>query len=328
LAASGRSPGAFTGLSAVALIEQWLAAASAAQATAQADRMRTLLLATVSHDLRTPLAAAKVAVSGLRSRDIPLTADDHDELLATAEESLDLLTRLTTSLLDASRLQAGVLPVFPRPVDLAEIITRSLGSLGPPAQAVKANLPPGLPQVIADPPIMERVIANLTSNALRYSPAGSPPLLTAGVRGERIELRVVDRGPGVPPVDRERTPVLPSGWTPLGLVKHLGFAERHWFQRVAAGSASELPWAGLPGEEEGRGPFTTGLPADVVFGFYQDQCERANATVAATPLSAPPQGRHPGDPAGEICDLRRLASPLVVPGPCAVRLARPAPRSP
>jgi hypothetical protein len=67
-----------------------------------------------------------------------------------------------------------------------------------------------------------------------------------------------------------------------------------------------LPWTEMPGEEEGRKPFTTGLPADVVFGFYRDQCERANAIVAATPLSAPPRGRHPGDPAGEICDLRRI----------------------
>ena len=106
--------------------------------------------------------------------------------------------------------------------------------------------------------------------------------------------------------DALRTPVLPSGWTPLRLVRHLGFAERHWFQRVATGSVDELPWTGLPGEEEGRKPFTTGLPADVVFAFYRDQRERANAIVAATPLSAPPRGRHPGDPAGEICDLRRI----------------------
>jgi hypothetical protein len=75
---------------------------------------------------------------------------------------------------------------------------------------------------------------------------------------------------------------------------------------VAAGSASELPWAGLPGQEEAREPFTAGLPAEVVFGFYRDQCEYANAIVAATPLSAMPHGRHPGDPAGEICDLRRI----------------------
>jgi K+-sensing histidine kinase KdpD len=89
--------------------------AAAARALAQADRTRIALLAAVSHDLRTPLAAAKAAVSCLRSGDIELTAEDHDELLATADESLDLLTRLAAGLLDVSRLQAGALPVSPGP---------------------------------------------------------------------------------------------------------------------------------------------------------------------------------------------------------------------
>jgi uncharacterized damage-inducible protein DinB len=103
-----------------------------------------------------------------------------------------------------------------------------------------------------------------------------------------------------------RKPVLPSAWTPLGMLKHLGFAERHWFKRVMTGSVGELPWDETPSEEEGRKPFTTELPTEVVFGFYQEQCAHANAIVAATPLSAPPRGRHPGDPAGKICDLRRI----------------------
>jgi two-component system sensor histidine kinase KdpD len=94
--------------------------------------------------------------------------------------------------------------VFPRPADLEEIIECSLAGLGPSAGGVRVDLPPGLPQVVADPPVMERVIANLTANALRYSPAGSPPLLTASARSGRIELRVIDRGPGVPEADRDR----------------------------------------------------------------------------------------------------------------------------
>jgi two-component system, OmpR family, sensor histidine kinase KdpD len=69
---------------------------------------------------------------------------------------------------------------------------------------VQVDLPPGLPKVVADPPVMERVIANLTANALRYSPTGSPPRLAASVRRGRIELRVIDCGPGVPEADRER----------------------------------------------------------------------------------------------------------------------------
>jgi two-component system sensor histidine kinase KdpD len=179
-------------------------AAEAAQPIAEADRMRTALLAAVSHDLRTPLAAAKAAVSCLRSRDIQLTAQDHDDLLATTDESLDLLTHLVAGLLDVSRLQAGALPVFPRPADLGEIITRSLDDIGPQARAVMVDIPHGLPEAMVDPVIMERVIVNLAANALRYSPAGSPPLLTASARGDRVELRVVDRGPGVPEADRDQ----------------------------------------------------------------------------------------------------------------------------
>jgi two-component system sensor histidine kinase KdpD len=177
---------------------------AAARPIVKADRMRTVLLTAVSHDLRTPLAAAQAAVSCLRSDDIQLTAEDHDELLATADESLNQLTQLLGSLLDASRLQAGALPVFPRPADLEEIIARCLGGMGPQAQAVRVCLPPGLPPVMVDPPIMERVVANLTANALRYSPGGSPPFLTASARGGKVTLRVVDHGPGVPKADRDR----------------------------------------------------------------------------------------------------------------------------
>jgi two-component system sensor histidine kinase KdpD len=181
-----------------------IAESEAARSFADADRMRTALLAAVSHDLRTPLAAAKAAVSCLRSADSELTAEDHDELLTTADESLDQLTHLVTSLLDVSRLQAGALPVFPRPANLEEIIERSLSGIGPQARTVMVRIPPDLPRVMADPPIMERVIANLTTNALRYSPSGSPPLLTASARGGRVILRVVDRGPGVREADRDR----------------------------------------------------------------------------------------------------------------------------
>jgi len=180
------------------------AAAGAAGPTAEADRMRAALLAAVSHDLRSPLAAAEAAVSCLRSPDLQLTAAGQDELLATAEESLELLSGLAATLLDVTRLQAGARSVFPRPADLEEIIACSLAGLGPSGRSVRVDLPPGLPKVVADPPVMERVIANLTANALRYSPAGAPPRLTASARSGRIELRVIDCGPGVPEADRDR----------------------------------------------------------------------------------------------------------------------------
>ncbi len=206
---------------------------AAEQLATEADRGRAALLAAVGHDLRAPLAAAKAAVSGLRSRDARLTVDDREELLAAAEESLDLLAHLAASLLDVSRLQARALPVFPRPADLGEIVADSLDALGLRARTVLADIPSGLRQVMTDPAIMERVIANLVGNALRYSPAASPPLVMARDLRDRVELRVVDHGTGIPEADRKRVFLPfqrlgdPSDRTGvgLGLVVSRGLAE-------------------------------------------------------------------------------------------------------
>jgi two-component system, OmpR family, sensor histidine kinase KdpD len=195
---------AFAAYAATALEQGRLAAAAeAARPIAEADRVRTALLAAVSHDLRTPLASAKAAVTSLRSDDIEWDAEDHDELLATADESLDRLAHLVDNLLDMSRLQAGALAVFPRPADLAEIVARSLDDLGPAARAVNVSIPDDLPEVAVDPGILERVIANLTANALRYSPPDIPPTLSGSVLRDRVELRVIDRGPGIPQDHRD-----------------------------------------------------------------------------------------------------------------------------
>jgi two-component system sensor histidine kinase KdpD len=202
-AADRRVLGAFAAYAAAALEQGRLAAAAeAARPIAEADRVRTALLAAVSHDLRTPLASAKAAVTSLRSRDIEWDEQDHDELLATADESLDKLARLVDNLLDMSRLQAGALAVFPRPADLAEIVARSLDDLGPPARRVTVDIPDDLPEVAVDPAILERVISNLTANALRYSPPGTPPALTGSALHDRVELKIIDWGPGVPESQR------------------------------------------------------------------------------------------------------------------------------
>ncbi|HEX6932985.1 MAG TPA: DUF4118 domain-containing protein [Streptosporangiaceae bacterium] len=207
LAAAGRTLpagdrrvlGAFAAYAAAALEQQRLTAeAEAARPIAEADRMRAALLTAVSHDLRTPLASAKAAVTSLRSHDVTWSAEDTDELLATADESLDKLTRLVENLLDMSRLQAGAMSVFPKPADLGEVIARGLDDLGPSGKTVVVEVPADLPEVLVDPGILERVISNLAANALRYSPAGSPPVLTASSLGEQVELRIIDRGPGIP----------------------------------------------------------------------------------------------------------------------------------
>jgi two-component system, OmpR family, sensor histidine kinase KdpD len=204
-AADRRVLGAFASYAAVALDQQRLTAeAQAAKPIAAADRMRTALLAAVSHDLRTPLASAKAAVTSLRSPDVNWAAEDHDELLATADESLDRLTHLVDNLLDMSRLQAGALSLFPRPSGLEEIVSRALDNLDPAALGITVDIPESLPEINVDPAILERIIVNLTENALRYAPAGQPPLLTASALGDRVELRVVDRGPGISEVDKDR----------------------------------------------------------------------------------------------------------------------------
>jgi two-component system sensor histidine kinase KdpD len=204
-ASDRRVLGAFAAYAGVALEQQRLAAeAEAAKPIAAADRMRTALLAAVSHDLRTPLASAKAAVTSLRSPDVRWNAADTAELLATADESLDKLTHLVENLLDMSRLQAGALSLFPRPTGLDDIVARALDSLEPLGSDIDVDIPESVPAVLADPAILERVVVNLTENAVRYSPAGKPPLLTASVLADHVELRVIDRGPGIPEEDKER----------------------------------------------------------------------------------------------------------------------------
>lgn len=178
--------------------------AAEAAPLAAADRMRTALLAAVGHDLRTPLAAAKASISSLLSHDVRLDERDREELLVTADESLDRLTGLVENLLDMSRLQAGALSLHREPVRLDEVVARALDDLGADGRPVMVDLPEDLPLVHSDLGLLERVLANLISNAQRFSPAAHPPLITASKLGDRVELRVIDRGPGIPEADRDR----------------------------------------------------------------------------------------------------------------------------
>jgi two-component system, OmpR family, sensor histidine kinase KdpD len=242
--------GAFAAYAAAALEQGRLAAAAeAARPIAEADRVRTALLAAVSHDLRTPLASAKAAVTSLRSHDIEWDAEDKSELLATADESLDKLSRLVDNLLDMSRLQAGALAVFPRPADLSEIVARSLDDLGPAARAVTVDIPEDLPEVAVDPGILERVIANLTANALRYSPPGRPPALTGSSLRDRVELRIIDRGPGIPVEHRNQmfVPFQRLGDTDNTTGVGLGLALSRGLTEAMGGSLEpdETPGGGL-----------------------------------------------------------------------------------
>ncbi|GIF22983.1 two-component system sensor histidine kinase KdpD [Actinoplanes tereljensis] len=190
---------AFAAQATLALRQERLAAeAAAAKPLAEADRMRTALLAAVSHDLRTPLASAKASVASLRSEEVDFDEDDRRELLATADESLDRLVRLVTNLLDMSRLQAGALGVHAVDLGAEDIVPLALDNLGPDGRTVAVHIPDDLPPVHADPGLLEQILINLVANALRYSPADHPPAVTASTLGDTIELRVIDHGAGIP----------------------------------------------------------------------------------------------------------------------------------
>ena len=200
-----RVVGAFAAQAAIILERHRLSeAAAAAVPIAEGDKMRTALLAAVGHDLRSPLASVKAAVTSLRSDDVEWSSQDQSELLLTADESLDRLTRLVNNLLDMSRLQAGALSVINRRIALDELVPLALDDLGAAGAGVTVDVPDDLPMVLADPDLLERVIANLVGNALRYSTSAEPPCVTGSSLGERVELRVIDRGPGIPAADLDR----------------------------------------------------------------------------------------------------------------------------
>jgi two-component system sensor histidine kinase KdpD len=199
----------------------------------ETDQVRSALLSAVSHDLRRPLTAATTAVGSLRSADVDLTPDDRAELLATADESLATLTGLVTDLLDVSRLQAGVLGVSCRPTDVDDVILPALDELGLGPDDVHLELDPELPAVQADPALLRRVLVNVLANAVHASPAGVPARVQTSAFADRVEVRVVDHGPGVP-AERWRDLFLPfqrlgdtdnATGLGLGLALSRGFAE-------------------------------------------------------------------------------------------------------
>jgi two-component system sensor histidine kinase KdpD len=178
--------------------------ANRARDLAEVDRVRSALLAAVGHDLRTPLAGIKAAVSSLRQPDLDLPPQAQAELLATIEESNDRLDALVDNLLSMSRLQAGVLSVHLQPVALDAVAAQALLHTPPGDTPVEVDIPDDLPLVHADTGLLERVIANLIANAQAASASGQPIRLHGHADQGHVELHVIDYGPGVPGADRKR----------------------------------------------------------------------------------------------------------------------------
>ncbi len=171
---------------------------------AESNTIRTSILRAVSHDLRTPLAGIKLAVGGLRHDGARYTPDEQQELLATIEECSDRLDGLVGNLLDMSRISADAAHPLLKPVRWYEVIPDALRAV--PEGRVRVELPANMPEVDADPGMLERVIANVVENAVKYAPDSDIVLVGAGgglspvtLEGHPAgELRIIDHGRGIP----------------------------------------------------------------------------------------------------------------------------------
>ncbi|MFJ5712244.1 ATP-binding protein [Streptomyces sp. NPDC093105] len=240
--------GAFAAQAAVVLDRQRLVGeAEEARKLAEGNKIRTSLLAAVSHDLRTPLAGIKASVSSLRSDDVEWSEEDRAELLEGIEAGADRLDHLVGNLLDMSRLQTGTVTPLIRAVDLDEVVPMALG--GVPDGSAEADIPETLPMVEVDKGLLERAVANIVENAVKYSPDGVPVAVGASALGDRVELRVVDRGPGVPDESKDGIfePFQRFGDAPRGSGVGLGLAVARGFVEAMGGtlSAEDTPGGGL-----------------------------------------------------------------------------------
>jgi len=253
----------FAGQTAVALERSLLAEeAHAAQMRIETERLRNSLLSSVSHDLRTPLAAITGASSSLLETGDRLDAVTRRELLESIGEEAGRLNHLVHDLLDMSRLESGAIQAHMEWHPLEEILGAALAQVGRslPDRRILTRLPETLPLVSVDDVLVEQVLVNLLDNAAKYSPADRPIEVSARVEGNAILVEVADSGPGLDPGDLERIfEKFYRGRQPrgrgvgLGLAICRGFIEalggRIWAENRPAGGAAfrfTLPITGTP----------------------------------------------------------------------------------
>ena len=214
----------------------------------ETDRTRTALLAAVSHDLRSPIAAVKAAVSSLRNDQIDWSPQDEEALLATVEEGADRLDDLVANLLDMSRLQMGAVNAHVDEVELDGTIRTALSSLAGREQ-VDIDITDGAALVAADAGLLERVVANLVGNALTHAGGDSRVRVDASAAGGRAFVRVIDTGPGVPLDQRDRLfePFQRLGDVPRGEGIGLGLAVARGLTEAMGGTLTveDTPGGGL-----------------------------------------------------------------------------------
>ena len=235
---------------AAAVLERNRLSARAADATRlrETDAVRTALIAAVSHDLRTPLAGIKASISTLQDTTLPLADADRTDLLDNAAEAADRLDSLLANLLDLSRIQTGAVRPIVESVSLDEVLQRALRGL--PDGAVLDETDESLPLILTDVGLLERAVANLVENGVHHSPPEAPVRLCAAVVPDRrLQLRIVDRGPGVAEANRERIflPFQRLGDAPAGTGVGLGLAVARGLTDAVGGTleAEDTPGGGL-----------------------------------------------------------------------------------
>ena len=221
--------------------------AAKAERLAEADDLRNAILAAVSHDVRTPLAAIKAGISGLRQPDVTWSPEEREELMATIEDGADRLDSLLSNLLDLSRLQSGAVRPRQDEVDVADIVANASDGLDAPDVVI--DLPETLPEVVADAGLVERILANVLENALRFSPPGVAVRVLGFADNSSVRILVVDQGPGV--LDRDKDRMFAAfqrlGDSPDGTGLGLGLAVAKGFAVALGGEleTEDTPGGGL-----------------------------------------------------------------------------------
>jgi len=203
------------------------------------------MLSSLSHDLRTPLAsilgAATTLLANLGLYDVARTK----EMLVTVREEAERLDRFVGNLLDMSRLQVGALVAHSSPVDLQEVVPSTVAALSRPSGVVW-QIEPSARRVVTDPGLLDRVLGNVIENALRYQSGGLPVMVNASRVADRVEIRVVDSGPGVPEADLDTIflPFQRHGDVPAGDGVGLGLAVARGLAEAMDGAVHAEPTPG------------------------------------------------------------------------------------
>ena len=275
------------------------------------DRLRTEFLGMVSHELRTPLAAIKGSVAAVRGAAPALPQAETDQYLRIIDAQADHMQRLIGNLLDAGRIEAGMLSVEPEPSELVALVDRARNTFlsGGGRHTVQIDLPPELPPVMADRQRVVQVLNNLLSNAARHSPESAPIRVEAVRDGTHVAVSVSDRGRGVPPEMLDRL-----------FRKHVALTGGHSEGGTAAIGLGLAICKGLVEAHGGRiRAESDGLGRGARFTFTLPVAEGGNVGAKARPAASRPAGEAPSGPRILVVDddphtLRHLRDALTKAG--------------